>query len=125
MYDTSLGGIEQLMMLASSFISRESGIVIQNYFNCEGGVVNCNCRESSARGICYTDICSYFKGNLKVDRIEYVDLLKKCFGKIKNHSLKDRLKFLTNSSTGELFLNHRRKERFYHVLHKQSIDINA
>ena len=36
MYGTSLGGIEQLMMLAPNFPQRRSGIVINNHFNCEG-----------------------------------------------------------------------------------------
>ena len=35
MYGTSLGGIEQLMMLAPNFPQRRSGIVINNHFNCE------------------------------------------------------------------------------------------
>ena len=38
MYGTSLGGIEQLMMLAPNFPQRRSGIVINNHFNCEGGI---------------------------------------------------------------------------------------
>lgn len=37
MYGTSLGEIEQLMMMAPNFSPRRSGIVINNYFNCEGG----------------------------------------------------------------------------------------
>ena len=37
MYGTSLEGIEQLMMAAPNFSPRRSGIVINNYFNCEGG----------------------------------------------------------------------------------------
>ncbi len=36
MYGTSLGGIEQLMMLSPNFPQRRSGIVINNHFNCEG-----------------------------------------------------------------------------------------
>jgi hypothetical protein len=42
MYGTSLGGIEQLMMLAPNFTQRRSGIVINNHFNCEGGIKICN-----------------------------------------------------------------------------------
>jgi hypothetical protein len=38
MYGTSLGGIEQLMTLAPNFHQRRSGIVINNHFNCEGGI---------------------------------------------------------------------------------------
>jgi hypothetical protein len=43
--------------------------------------------------------------------------------KIKNYSLKDRLKFLTNKFKGEIFLNHNHKERFYNALYKQNLDI--
>jgi len=50
MYGTSLGGIEQLMMLAPNFPQRRSGIVINNHFNCEGGIKICN-------GFNFEDIC--------------------------------------------------------------------
>ena len=43
MYGISLEGIEQLMMLVPNFQPRRSGIVINNYFNCGGGVKDCNC----------------------------------------------------------------------------------
>lgn len=52
------------MMLAPNFTPRRSGIVIKNYFNCEGGFTDCNC----------------------TDEIEYVDLIKGCFGKINNNA---------------------------------------
>ncbi|CCQ94828.1 hypothetical protein CULT_2080001 [[Clostridium] ultunense Esp] len=39
-----------------------------------------------------------------------------CFGKIKNNSLGERLKELSKSFKGEVFLNHRHKERFYNFL---------
>jgi hypothetical protein len=42
MYGTSLGGIEQLMMLAHNFTQRRSGVVINNHFNCKGGIKICN-----------------------------------------------------------------------------------
>lgn len=42
MYGTSLGGIEQLMMLAPNFPQRRSGVVINNHFNCRGGIKICN-----------------------------------------------------------------------------------
>lgn len=48
MYDTSLEGIEQLMMLVPNFHPRRSGIVINNYFNWEGGVKDCNCNVINA-----------------------------------------------------------------------------
>ena len=50
MYGTSLGGIEQLMMLVPNFPQRRSGIVINNHFNCEGGIKICNgCVEKVKR----------------------------------------------------------------------------
>lgn len=57
MYGTSLEGIEQLMMLVPNFSPRRSGIVINNYFNWEGGVKNCNCNEFNVRNGC--DTCGY------------------------------------------------------------------
>lgn len=47
MYGTSLERIEQLMVMAPNFQPRRSGIVINNYFNCEGGVKDCNTKELS------------------------------------------------------------------------------
>ena len=85
MYGTSLEGMEQLMMMAQNFSPKRSGIVINNYFNCEGGGVNCNC---------YTDICFYFKER-DLDEIRYKDLIQDCFRKIKSYALKDSLQHLT------------------------------
>ncbi len=48
-----------------------------------------------------------------MDKVGYKDLIKECFGKIKNYSLKNRLKLLTNNFKGEIFLNPKHKERFY------------
>jgi len=123
MYGTSLGGIEQLMMLAPNFPQRGSGIVINNHFNCKGGIEICNgcVAKVESRGI--PNDCFCFKEKLEADEIEYTDLIRDCFGKIKNYSLKDRLKLLSSRFTGQLFLNHNHKERFYHLIQKQDIDI--
>lgn len=123
MYDTSLGGIEQLMMLAPNFPSRRSGIVINNHFNFEGDIKTCNSCGSNIKSRCNACDCIYLKTRLNNDEIRYTDLLKDCFGRIKNYALKGRLKLLSNSFTGELFLNHNHKERFYNIHHKQGIDI--
>lgn len=39
MYGTSLEEIEQLMVLVQNLQPRRSGIVIDNYLNCEGGII--------------------------------------------------------------------------------------
>ena len=114
MYGTSLEGIEQLMMAAPNFSPRRSGIIINNYFNCEGGGAKCNC---------YTDICFYLEER-DLDEIRYKDLIQDCFRKIKSYALKDRLRHLTISFKGELFLNNGHKEGSYNKLHQQDIDIN-
>ena len=114
MYGTSLEGIEQLMMAAPNFSPRRRGIVINNYFNYEGGGTKCNY---------YTDICFYLK-EIDLDEIRYKDLIQDCFSKIKSYALKNRLKLFTGNFKGELFLNNAHKERFYNELHKQDIDIN-
>ncbi len=123
MYGTSLGRIEQLMMLAPNFPQRRSGIVINNHFNCEGGIKICNgCVEKiKTRG--NLNDCFCFKEKLRTDEIVYTDLIRNCFGRIKNYALKERLKLLSNRFIGQLFLNHNHKERFYHLIQKQDIDI--
>ena len=123
MHGTSLEGIEQLMMLVPNFQPRRSGIVINNYFNYEGGNKNCNCNEVNVRN--GYDTCEYvpFDAKPNIYEMEYKNLVKYCFGRIKDYSLKDRLKFLTNKFRGEIFLNHNHKERFYNALHKQDLDI--
>jgi len=123
MYGTSLGGIEQLMMLAPNFNQRGSGIVINNHFNCEGGIKPCNVCPAMVKTRDRPNNCFCFKEKLESDEIEYTDLIRDCFGRIKNSTLKDRLKLLGNNFTGELFLNHIHKERFCHVHHKQDVDI--
>ncbi|WP_353097797.1 hypothetical protein [Tissierella praeacuta] len=123
MYGTSLEGIEQLMMLVPNFQPRRSGIVINNYFNCKGGVKDCNCNVINVSNRC--NDCGHIHSNIlsNMDKVGYKNLVKECFGKIKNHSLKNRLKLLTNNFKGEIFLNHNHKERFYNALHKQNLDI--
>ncbi|WP_202708541.1 hypothetical protein [Sporosalibacterium faouarense] len=124
MYGTSLEGIEQLMMLVPNFQPKRSGIVINNYFNCKGGVKDCNCNVANVSNRC--DTCVYIHPSimLNVDKVEYKHIIRDCFGKIKNHFLKDRLKLLTSNFKGEIFLNHNHKEIFYHVLNKQDIYID-
>ena len=114
MYGTSLESIEQLMMMAPNFTPRKSGIVINNYFNCQAGGAKCNC---------YTDIYFYFE-TAEADAIKYKDLIQDCFRKIKNYALKHRLKLITNNFKGELFSSNAHKERFYSELNKNYMDIN-
>lgn len=123
MYGTSLGGIEQLMMLAPNFTQRRSGIVINNHFNCEGGMNICNRCVANVESRSNPNDCFCFKEKIKADEIKYSDLIKDCFGRIKNYVLKNRFKLLSNKFTGELFLNHNHQERFYHVHHKQDIEV--
>ncbi len=123
MYGTSLGGIEQLMMMAPNFSQRGNGIVINNHFNCKGGIKICNGCIAKVKSRGNTNDCFCFKEKLEADEIEYKNLIRDCFGRIKNYALKDRLKLLSNGFTGELFLNHNHKERFYHLIQKQGIDI--
>ena len=123
MYGTSLEGIEQLMMMAPNFIPRGSGIVINNYFNCEGGVVDCNRSTSSVRERSNTNMYINLKEKLKGDEIKYSDLVKDSFGKSNNNALRSRLKLLSSKFKGEMFLNNSHKERFYNVLQKQEMDL--
>lgn len=123
MYGTSLGGIEQLMMLAPNFPQRRSGIVINNHFNCEGGIKICNGCVEKVKSRGNPSDCFCFKEKLEADEIEYTDLIRDCFGSIKNYALKERLKLLSNRFTGQLFLNHNHKERFYRLIQKQDIHI--
>ena len=123
MYGTSLGGIEQLMMLAPNFPQRRSGVVINNHFNCEGGIKICDGCAAKIKSRGNPSDCFCFKEKLEADEIEYTDLIRDCFGRIKNYTLKNRLKLLSGKFTGELFLNLNHKERFYHVHHKQDIEV--
>ncbi|MDD4714850.1 MAG: hypothetical protein WC179_09390 [Candidatus Cloacimonadaceae bacterium] len=123
MYGTSLGGVEQLMMLAPNFPQRRSGIVINNHFNCEGGIKICNGCVKNVKSRGKPNDCFCFKEKLEADEVEYIDLITDCFGRIKNYSLKERLKLLSNRFTGELFLNHNHKERFYQLHCMQDIEI--
>ena len=120
MYGTSLEGIEQLMVMVPNFQPRRSGIVINNYFNCRGGDKDCrmgvinvdnNCR------VCASDDLNF---KVNVNKKIYKDLVMDCFGRIKNKTLRDRLKELSKSFKGEVFLNYQHKERFYNFLQEQN-----
>ena len=87
MYGISLEGIEQLMVVVPNFQPRRSGIVINNYFNCQGGVKDCKYNDiNTNKG---WNKCRYIGSNLiaNVDRCRYKYLVKECFGKINNYSL--------------------------------------
>ena len=101
MYGTSLGGIEQLMVMAPNFQPRRSGIVINNYFNCEGGVKDCNSSLINVSNRCNDckNIHSSFLSD--VDKVRYKGLINESFRKIRNYSFKDRAKLLTDSFKGE------------------------
>ena len=116
--------IEQLMVMVPNFQPRGGGIVINNYFNCEGGVKDCNCNVINVNN--RWNKCGYIGSDFKinVDRYRYKDLVRECFGKINNYFLKERLENLTNKFKGEIFLNHNHKERFYNTLQRQEKDIN-
>src|SRR5699024_2951007 len=105
MYGTSLEGIEQLMLMVPNFQPRRSGIVINNYFNCQGGEKD----------------CEYISSNLKinVDSFRYKGLVRECFGKVNNYPLKERLRSLANNFNGKVLLSHQHKERFYKFLQGQ------
>ena len=122
MYGTSLGVIEQMMVMAPNFQPRRSGIVINNYFNCRGGDEDCNLSVINGDNNCRN--CGYNDWNFKinVDKKRYKDLVMDCFGRIKNNSLGDRLKELSKNFKGEVFLNYRHKERFYNFLQEQNGD---
>ena len=124
MYGTSLEGIEQLMVMVPNFQPRRSGIVINNYFNCGGGAKVCNCNVINVSKD--LEQCGYIGSDSKVnvDNKRYKDLVIECFGKIKNNSLRNRLKAISKNFKGEVFLNHRHKERFYNFLQDQDLDIN-
>lgn len=66
--------------------------------------------------------CGYDDWNFKVnvDKKRYKDIVMDCFGRIKNHSLRDRLKELSKSFKGEVFLNYQHKERFYNFLQEEN-----
>ena len=122
MYGTSLEGIEQLMVMVPNFQPRRSGIVINNYFNCEGGVKGCNSVINFSNRC---NDCEYIHSSFlsNMDKVSYKGLINECFRKIRNYSFKDRLKHLSDSFKGEVFLNSNHKERFYRVVYEQDLDI--
>lgn len=124
MYGTSLKGIEQLMVMVPNFQPRRSGIVTNNYFNCQGGDKNCRLSVINVDDRCNS--CGYNDSNFKinVDKKRYKDLVIECFGKINNKLLRERLKDLSNNFKGEVFLNYQHRERFYNYLQNQDLDIH-
>lgn len=97
MYGTSLEGIEQLMVMVPNFQLRRSGIVINNYFNCQGGDRDCKLSVINVDDNCKN--CGYNNSNSKVnvDKKRYKDFVMDCFGRINNNSLRERLKGISRS----------------------------
>ncbi len=124
MYGTSLEGIEQLMVMVPNFQPRRSGIVINNYFNCQGGDRDCKFSVINVDDSYKNCGHNHLNFKVNVDKKRYKDLVIDCFGKIKNNSLRERLKELSKNFRGEVFLNYQHKERFYNFLQKQKWEIN-
>ena len=112
------------MVMVPNFQPRRSGIVINNYFNCQGGDGDCKLSVINVDDSCRK--CGYNSSNSKVnvDKKRYKDLVMECFGRIKNNSLRNRLKELSRNFKGEVFLNYQHKERFYNFLQDQDLDTN-
>jgi len=70
--------------------------------------------------------CGYNDWNFKVnaDKKRYKDLVMDCSGRINNNFLRDRLKELSKSFKGEVFLNYQHKERFYNFLQEEGCGID-
>lgn len=88
MHGTSLEVIEQLMGIVPNVQSRRSGIVINNYFNCQGVDGDCKLSVINVDDSCKD--CGYNDLNFKVNvgRCRYKDLVREYFGKINNYFLK-------------------------------------
>ena len=106
MYGTYLEGIEQLMFMSPNFQPRRSGIVINDYFNCQGGGENCNGNVINVDDSCKNCAYNNSKFKVNVDKKRYKDWVMECFGKIKNNYLRNRLKALSKNFKGEVFLNY-------------------
>ncbi len=124
MHGATLEGIEQLMVMVPNFQPRRSGIVINNYFNCQGGDGNCNLSVINVDDRCMNGGYKDLNLRVNVDKKRYRDLVMDCFGKINNKSLRDRLKELSKNFKGEVFLNYYHKERFYNFLQGQDLNTN-
>lgn len=124
MYGTSLEEIEQLMVMVPNFQPRRSGIVINNYFNCRGGDGDCRLSMINVDDICKN--CGYNAWSCKdnVDKKRYKDLVLECFGKVESNSLRERLRELSKSFKGEVFLNYHHKERFYNFIQEHDWEVN-
>ena len=85
MYGTSLGGIEQLMMLVPNFPQRRSGIVINNYFNCQRGDRDCRMGVINIDDSCRDCISYNWNFKINLDKKRYNDLVIDCFDRIKNN----------------------------------------
>ena len=120
MYGTSLEGIEQLMVMVPNFQPRRSGIVINNYFNRQGGDEDCKIDVINVDDSCRDCISNDLNFKVNVQKERYKDLVMDCFGRIKNKTLRDRLRNLVNNFKGEVFLNSQHKERFYNFLQEEN-----
>ena len=93
----SVNRVRASMLTVPNFQPRRSGIVINNYFNCQGGDEDCKLSVINVDDSC--NICGYNNLNSKanVDKKRYKDLVMECFGRINNNSLRERLKELSKN----------------------------
>lgn len=124
MNGTPLGGIEQMMMLTPNFSPKGGGgVIVNNNARCKGGIQKCDECRAKIKSRDNPNDCLYFIEKRQIGKVEYRNLLKDCFGKIKNYSLQGRLKLFDSKFTGELFLNNNHKKRFYEAHRKHDLDL--
>lgn len=126
--------IDQLMVMAPNFQPRRSGIVINNYFNCKEGGKDCNFNMINISNIC-NDCGGYIHSDIlfNVDRCRYKDLVKECFGKIKDYwfpmeevELQEVCNDLGIEMTTEpnCYVENSRDERFLNILADKNANID-
>ena len=83
-----VNGTRVSMLMVPNFQPRRSDIVINNYFNYQGGEKDCEYKDINTNKS--WNKCEYISSNLKinVDSFRYKGLVRECFGKVNNYPLK-------------------------------------
>lgn len=110
MCNTRLAGIEQMLLLSPNFSPRSSGFQIGN-FKYSADDVDCRYCTDYRKKKCSVRRCPWLKERIEAGTVTYQDLVTECFDHLKNPRTKSRIFLAAADFHGELYRDHRHRER--------------
>lgn len=112
--DTSLAGLERMMMSVPRFTPRHSGVVILCRFHYGPQDVECGLCTQFRRRSCGTAACPWLRERLEAGAATYGELVAGCFQGLGHRPLKQRITVVTDGKAKLSYAGQEHRQRFTH-----------